>query len=231
MINDRDLNKSIGKARDLWLDSLDLPEGKEAPFSPEFEKNTLRLLKRSRFKHSLSRMFTACIIVALMLSAMLYTVIARPECQSSLSFSLKVDGGCIVNLESDGKGPRRGNVGIEPGFLPEGYRLVSHGRINNRFNFSYCYDYGSSVSFLRLDISVTDLSNYETQQNIEYFENKNINAELIKIHDCAGYYITSGSCKYVIWIEDNYFIQIHGYMAKEEIVKTAQNLTVYESKK
>ena len=47
MINDRDLNKSIGKARDLWLDSLDLPEGKEAPFSPEFEKNTLRLLKRS----------------------------------------------------------------------------------------------------------------------------------------------------------------------------------------
>ena len=231
MINDRDLNKSIGKARDLWLDSLDLPEGKEAPFSPEFEKNTLRLLKRSRLKHSLSRMFTACIIVALMLSATLYTVIARPECQSSLSFTLNENGGCTVIINSDGKGPRRGDVGIEPGFLPEGYRLVSHGRINNRFNFSYCYDYGSSFSFLRLDISVTDLSNYETQQNIEYFENESIDVEIIKIRDCMGYYISKGSCKYLIWIEDNYFIQLYGYLAREEIVKTAQNLTVYESKK
>ena len=231
MINDRDLYDSIGKARDLWLSTIDLSEGDKAPLSPEFEKKTLRLLKHYSFRKSLSRMFTACIIVALMMSAMLYTVIARPECQSSLSFSLKADGGCIVNLESDGKGPRRGNVGIEPGFLPEGYRLISHGRINNRFNFSYCYDYGSSFSFLRLDISVTDLSNYETQQNIEYFENKSVDAEMIKIRDCAGYYIANGAYKYIMWLEDNYFIQVHGYMAKEEIVKTAQNLIVYGSKK
>lgn len=231
MINDRDLNKSIGKARDLWLDSLDLPEAKEAPFSPEFEKNTLRLLKRGRFKHSLSRMFTACIIVALMLSATLYIVIARPECQSSLSFSLKAGGGCIVNLESDGKGPRRGNIGIEPGFLPEGYTLIYHNRINNSSVFFYAHKNNLAYSYMNLDITVTDLSNYETNQNIEYFENTSVDAEMIKIRDCAGYYIANGAYKYIMWLEDNYFIQVHGYMAKEEIVKTAQNLTVYESKK
>ena len=93
------------------------------------------------------------------------------------------------------------------------------------------YDYGSYFSFLRLDISVTDLSNYETQQNIEYFENKSVDAEMIKIRDCAGYYIANGAYKYIMWLEDNYFIQVYGYLAREEIVKTAQNLTVYESMK
>lgn len=231
MINDRDLNKSIGKARDLWLDSLDLPEGKEAPFSPEFEKNTLRLLKRGRFKHSLSRMFTACIIVALMMSAMLYTVIARPECQSSLSLSLPSEDGCIVKVESDGKGPRRGNISIEPGFLPEGYTLIYHSKINNKSTFFYGHKNNLAYPYLNLDISVTDLSNYETHHNIEYFKNESTSAEIIKVRDCTGCYITNGSCKYVIWIEDNYFIQVHGYITREEIVKTAQNLTVYESKK
>lgn len=231
MINDRDLNKSIGKARDLWLDSLDLPEAKEAPFSPEFEKNTLRLLKRSRLKHSLSRMFTACIIVALMLSATLYTVLAQPEGKSTLGFTLNENGGCTVIIDSDGKGPRRGNVGIEPGFMPEGYTLIYHSTISNKSIFLYGHKNNLPYSYMNLNITVTDLSNYKANQNIEYFKNESTDAEFVKIRDCAGYYITNGSCKYVIWIEDNYFIQVHGYITREEIVKTAQNLTVYESKK
>lgn len=231
MINDRDLNKSIGKARDLWLDSLDLPEAKEAPFSPEFEKNTLRLLKRSRLKHSLSRMFTACIIVALMLSATLYTVLAQPEGKSTLGFTLNENGGCTISIDSDGKGPMRGNVGIEPGFLPEGYTLVYHSTISNKSIFLYGHKNNLPYSYMNLNITVTDLSNFETHQKIKHFKNESIDAEMINVRNCAGYYITNGSCKYVIWIEDNYFIQVHGYITREEIVKTAQNLTVYESKK
>ena len=233
MINDRDLNKSIGKARDLWLDSLDLPEGKEAPFSPEFEKNTLRLLKRSRLKHSLSRMFTACIIVALMLSATLYTVLAQPEGENSLYLITPKENndGCIIGISSDGKGRRRNAIEIEPGFLPEGYKLTSYDMINNQVIFSFAYENDLISSYFSLDISITDLSGYDSNQSMKYFSGKDITIEEIEIHNCPGFYITDGSYKYLLWIENNYFVKIHSYLAKEEIVKTAQNLTVFESKK
>ena len=139
--------------------------------------------------------------------------------------------GCTVIIDSDGKGPRRGDVGIEPGFLPEGYTLVYHSTISNKSIFFYGHKNTLTYSYLNLDISVTDLSNYEIHQKIEHFTNESIDTELIEIRGCTGYYITNGSCKYVIWIEDNYFIQVRGYITREEIVKTAQNLTVYESKK
>ena len=103
--------------------------------------------------------------------------------------------------------------------------------INNQVIFSFAYENDLISSYFSLDISITDLSGYDSNQSMKYFSGKDITIEEIEIHNCPGFYITDGSYKYLLWIENNYFVKIHSYLAKEEIVKTAQNLTVFESKK
>lgn len=195
-----------------WVDSFptefDLPEPTE-----EYKKNIAKLMDKMRGDryHKLTLNTARAILIAAIIMAIATVTLAATVGKDFIVQKFKDHSTYSVVNVSDVK-----NVGdIEIGYIPEGFE-------NNK-NIS-----NESFQLLSFSDNTHWINVWKKRMTYELtYETEHKTEEYIKINEYKGIYYENSNSHYsgIIWNDGKFIYTIEGDIAKEELIKIAENIT------
>lgn len=198
----------LSKSREKYADAV--LEGEKIPLFAE-EKH-----RKSYRKISLRRMLILAAVLIILMGLFVTSVTGVREKVLNL-FSQKgevsTELSSLENRQFEGQVPE-----IEPGYLPEGYELVSES--NEGFLFSKLY-----VANERENIY---LSVQESESFSVSVDNETTKQELTRVNVYQAQLFYRDGESYIVWQVGDYIIDIAGTVPKEEMMKIAESVCLAE---